>query len=102
MKNKEISNIMKTNSIYVEILSVIVDTLSNYQIDTDLDLGTNKAISTTIGSLGLDSLDMLQFALDVEDALDLEIDIVEFPDDATLDEVAKHIEQLHSEQKNRI
>jgi len=93
---------MKANSIYTEILSLIVNTLSSYQIEPNRVLVTNKATSTTVGSLGLDSLDLLQFSMDVEDALDLEIDIVEFPDDATLDEVAKHIEQLHSEQKNRI
>ena len=95
-------NIMKANSTYTEILSVIVNTLSSYQIEPDLVLVTNKATSTTIGSLGLDILDLLQFSMDVEDALDLEIDIVEFPDDATLDEVAKHIEKLYTEQKNRI
>lgn len=90
---------MNTNSSYVEIFSVIAKTLSNYEIDPDVDLGINKAISTTIGSLKLDSLDLLQFAMEVEDALDLEINILEFPYDATLDKVARHIECMHTVQK---
>lgn len=77
------------------IFRAIVDALKRCKLHPDIDLAIEKASSTKIESLQLDSLDLLQFAMDVEDDLGIEIDVVEFPPDATLAEVAEHIETIH-------
>ena len=83
------------NQINPRIIGAIVDALKRCKLHPDIDLGIEKASTTTIESLRLDSLDLLQFAMDVEDDLGIEIDVVEFPPDATLAELAEHIEHVH-------
>lgn len=78
-----------------QIFGAIVDALRHCKLHPEIDLSIEKASTTTIESLQLDSLDLLQFAMDVEDNLGIEIDVVEFPQDATIAEVAEHIEHVH-------
>ena len=52
------------------------------------DLDVASASNITLQSLDLDSLDTLKLAMDLEDALGLRIDFVNFPDTLTLSELA--------------
>ena len=79
-------------------ISVAIDALyaalTNCRIHPDINLDKATVKTTTIASLALDSLDLLQMAMDVEEVLGVELDVVEFPADATLWEVAEHFQQL--------
>jgi acyl carrier protein len=84
-----------SDQINPRVFGAIVAALKRCRLHPDIDLGIEKASTTTIESLQLDSLDLLQFAMDVEDDLGIEIDVVEFPPGATLAEVVEHIEHVH-------
>lgn len=76
------------------ILDAIYQALSRCNTHPAACLDITKSHLTSIESLALDSLDLLQFSMDVEEALDVEMDIVDFPAEATLQEVADHFEAL--------
>ena len=75
------------------ILRTMIAELEKYNVPIHIDHNNNLAAHITLESLALDSLDILQFAMDVEDSLGKRIDIVDFPPDATLLEIAKVIQQ---------
>ncbi|WP_420587923.1 phosphopantetheine-binding protein [Marivita sp.] len=82
-----------------DIIDVMYASLALCNTHPDACLDKDKANTTTVESLALDSLDLLQFAMDVEEKLDVEMDVVEFPGDATLQEVAEHFLKLFEEKK---
>lgn len=81
---------MKKDITKADILEAVFAILAKSSIHPDVDLNINHAAEITIGSLALDSLDLLQFSMEVEERLDIEMDVVEFPPAATLEEVADH------------
>lgn len=80
-----------------EITQLLLIKLQDHNVHPDVVLSADNMGAITIGQLALDSLDLLQFAMDVEDELDIESDVAEFPADATLLELAEHFRQLHAD-----
>lgn len=79
-----------------EITQLLLTKLQDHNVHPDVDLSAENMGAITIGQLALDSLDLLQFAMDVEDELDIESDVAEFPADATLLDLAAHFHELHA------
>ncbi|WP_417241803.1 acyl carrier protein [Celeribacter sp.] len=76
------------------VLSTVLDVLSEYKVHPDAKVTMEHAEETTIGALALDSLEVLQLAMDIDDALGVELDTVELPPEATLRDVAEHYHEL--------
>jgi acyl carrier protein len=86
---------MSKNELLMDIaIDALYEALSTCNIHPEADLNKATVKTTTIASLALDSLDLLQMAMDVEEVLDVELDVVEFPGDATLWDVAEHFQKL--------
>ena len=52
-----------------------------------------------VQSLDLDSLDTLQFAMDIETALEMDIEIVNFPDTLTIAQLAERLTVMKAHQR---
>lgn len=74
-----------------DIISVVLEKLRDMRPDKAAELNLESAEFTTLQSLNLDSLDTLQFAMNVEDALGMNIEIVSFPDSLTIEQLAKRL-----------
>jgi len=74
-----------------DVISVVLGKLRDMRPDKATELNLENAEFTTLQSLNLDSLDTLQFAMNVEDALGMNIEIVSFPDSLTIDQLAKRL-----------
>jgi acyl carrier protein len=74
-----------------DIISVVLEKLRDMRPDKAAELNLENAEFTTLQSLNLDSLDTLQFAMNVEDALGMNIEIVSFPDSLTIEQLAKRL-----------
>jgi len=75
------------------ILSIIFKVLGSYSINSEVILDESTVSSITIGSLQLDSLEMLQFVMELETSLDIELEL-DFPEQTTLLELAMRLEKL--------
>lgn len=75
------------------IVSIIFKELESYSINPEVILDESTASSITIGSLQFDSLGMLEFVMELETSLDIDIDL-DFPEQTTLLEVAMRLEKL--------
>jgi acyl carrier protein len=79
------------------ILSDIYDELRERQTDPRVTLSIDSADQTTVEALGLDSLDMLQLVMDLEDKLGVSLTMEDFQGTSTLTQVAEHIFRLKEE-----
>lgn len=78
-----------------EILRILLDELYDLTVSTDIDLKNHAHPgSVKFEELKLDSLDTLMMAMNVEEKLGLELEVAEFPRDATLDEFSEYILEL--------
>ena len=64
-----------------------------------LELTPEQAAKTNLQSLGLDSLATLQLAIALEDALDMEVEVMDLPQRLTILEIAR---RLQSNRRSRI
>jgi acyl carrier protein len=80
-----------------DILNYIYEGLRERQTDTRVILSAEWADQTTVEALVLDSLDMLQFLMDLEEKLGVPLEVTTFPRTSTLAEVAGHIFRLKKE-----
>ena len=71
-----------------EVIAVLLDVVKELAPGKAVGIDTASAQHTTLKSLELDSLDTLQLAMNIEDALGVDIEIVDFPDTLTLSELA--------------
>ena len=76
------------------VLRTIFKELENHSIHSEISLDITRANELTIGDLSLDSLDLLQFAMDIEDKLGIEIGAVEIPPETTLQNFAVYLHEL--------
>ena len=74
-----------------DILSILLEKLKAMRPEDAPSLSIESAQFATLQSLDLDSLDTLQFAMDIESALDMEIEIVSFPDTLTIVQLAERL-----------
>jgi len=74
-----------------EVVAVVLDAVKSMSPERTKDLTEVSAHYTTLRSLELDSLDTLQLAMNIEDALGVDIEVVDFPDSLTLAELAERL-----------
>ncbi|MBY0561625.1 acyl carrier protein [Hyphomicrobium sp.] len=72
----------------------MIDKLRKMSPEKASDLTAQNAQFTTLRSLDLDSLDTLQLAMDIEDALGMSIEIVNFPDTLTIAQLSEHLGEM--------
>lgn len=77
-----------------DIISVVIDKLQKLSPEKASDLTVQNAQFKTLQSLDLDSLDTLQLAMDIEDALGMSIEIVNFPDTLTIAQLSEHLFEM--------
>jgi acyl carrier protein len=74
-----------------DILSILLEKLNAMRPQNAPSLSIEGARFATLQSLDLDSLDTLQFAMDIENALEMDIEIVSFPDTLTIVQLAERL-----------
>lgn len=74
-----------------EVIAVLLDVVKALTPQKAMGIDKTSAQHTTLKSLELDSLDTLQLAMNIEDALGVDIEIVDFPDTLTLSELAERL-----------
>ncbi len=74
-----------------DVTTALIATIKALAPETTSELDIASARDVTLQSLDLDSLDTLKLAMDLEDALGLRIDFVNFPDTLTLSELADRL-----------
>ncbi len=78
-----------------DILRILLEELCDQTISPDIDLKNHAHPgSVKFEELRLDSLDTLMLAMNVEEKLNLELEVAEFPRNATLDEFAEYLFEL--------
>lgn len=77
-----------------DIVSVVIDKLQKLSPEKASDLSVKNAQFITLQSLDLDSLDTLQLAMDIEDALGMNIEIVNFPNTLTIAQLSEHLAEM--------
>ena len=73
-----------------QLIEFMLVELREYKIHPNIDLSDSDASSIKIADLAMDSLEFMHFAMAVEDALSVELDVVDFPNDARISDVADH------------
>jgi acyl carrier protein len=73
------------------VLEVLYGLLKEATVDQRVDLRPEMATETTLESLQLDSLDTLVLAMGLEDALNIEIRVVDLPKNRTISEIADYV-----------
>ncbi len=68
------------------VTSIFLEALKEYDVSPHVDLQPGKLATITFAELALDSLDLLQLAMDLETELEIEIEVDEIARDATIDE----------------
>jgi acyl carrier protein len=79
---------------YDHILSAIYEELKELDTDPRVSLSVDFAGETTIESLRLDSLEMLNLVFDLQEKLGVDLTLVDFPRASTLAQIAEHIVRL--------
>lgn len=77
----------------VDVLPVLIEKLNDMRRGHSAALTGDEARTLTLADLNLDSLEMLQFAMDVEGALNIKIEVVDFPDTITLAQLADQLKE---------
>jgi len=73
------------------LLLVIIEELKKFDIDQMVDLTLENASDITFGELRIDSLETIQFGLDLEKVTNIKCSIHDFPQDASLIELADYL-----------
>jgi acyl carrier protein len=74
-----------------DVTTTLLATIKALAPEKARELDIASAGDVTLQSLDLDSLDTLKLAMDLEDALGLRIDFVNFPETLTLSELAERL-----------
>ena len=83
----------------VDLTAVLFETIKALAPEKSSLLDIASARHITLQSLDLDSLDTLKLAMDLEDALGISIEIVNFPDTLTLSELADRLSRRIGKEK---
>ena len=74
-----------------DVLEILCKQLRELALDENLQLTREQAAKMTLESLELDSLATLQLALGLEDALNMDIEVVDLPKDRTILQLADYL-----------
>ena len=77
-----------------DVTTTLLETIKALSPTKASHLDIASVRSTTLQSLELDSLDTLKLAMDLEDALGIRIEFVDFPDTLTLSELADRFSRV--------
>ena len=77
-----------------EILGIVINELGEHTINPEINLDENSIEQSRFEDLLLDSIEMLLFAMNLEDKLNIKIEINEFPRDATISEFVEFLQAL--------
>jgi acyl carrier protein len=80
-----------------DILSSIYEELGKLQTDPRVSLSVQSAAQTTVESLNLDSLELLNLVFDLQNRLGVSLTVADFAQASTLAQVAEHISRLKEE-----
>ncbi|MGO4684969.1 phosphopantetheine-binding protein [Hyphomicrobium sp. 2TAF46] len=84
-----------------QVTSLLLDTIQALLPVNAPRLDAESAHVVTLQSLNLDSLDTLKLAMDLEEALDMDIEIVNFPETLTLAELADRLSAMRERKVRR-
>jgi acyl carrier protein len=84
-----------------EVLATICEELAELETDERITLSGNLAEKTTLEALSLDSLDMLQFVMKLEERLGVPLELKDLPYAWTLGRLAEHILGLKEQRAKR-
>jgi acyl carrier protein len=73
------------------VLDIFYRQLKELAVDERVELAPERAAETTLESLRLDSLETLQLAMCLEDALNVEIKVTDLKKSQTILEVVDHV-----------
>jgi len=82
------------------LVLAIIEELKNFDIDPRLDLTIESASDITFESLQIDSLETIQFGLNLENATNIKFSIHNFPQDSTLIELADYLISIKNHSMN--
>jgi len=83
----------------MNVVAVVIEAVKSMAPEKGAGLTEVSAQHITLRSLELDSLDTLQLAMNIEDALGIDIAVVDFPDGLTLAELAELLSQQLGKEK---
>ena len=76
------------------VLDVLYKQLRELGVDERVELVPERAAATTLESLRLDSLDMLQLAMGLEDAFNIKIEVADLRKNQTILQIADFVLRL--------
>lgn len=79
-----------------QVITIMVNLLQSDGFAEEIDVNSPSAGEAKFNALGLDSLSLLQFSMDMEDMLGVELEVGEFPREATLNEFAEYLVGLRA------
>lgn len=80
-----------------EAIDLVIHLLQKCNIHPEIKLTTQNSSIVTMQSLAIDSIELLQFSMLLEDHLGVDLDGVQFAPEATIVEVVACIERLLSD-----
>lgn len=83
----------------VDVTTILFETIKGLAPEQSSRLDVASARHITLQSLDLDSLDTLKLAMDLEDVLGINIEIVNFPETLTLSELADRLSRQIGKEK---
>ena len=84
----------------IDVTAILFETIKGLAPEKSARLDAASAQHITLQSLDLDSLDTLKLAMDLEDALGINIEIVNFPDSLTLSELVDRLSRQIAKEKS--
>ncbi len=84
-----------------QVTSLLLETIQALLPASAPQLDLKSAHDVTLQSLNLDSLDTLKLAMDLEEALDMDIEIVNFPETLTLAELGERLSAMRERKVHR-
>lgn len=79
-----------------DIFDIIISQLSTMNIPASVDLAADNIGEVSFQELGIDSLEITEFSIFLEETIGVIIETEDFPMNATINELAEHITQLKS------
>lgn len=77
-----------------QILKIVVEELKNCDTNPEIDLDQMSITLVKFEALRLDSLEILEFSMELEDQLKIELEVSEFPQNATISDFVDYISTL--------
>ena len=77
-----------------QILKIVVEKLKNCETSPEVDLDQMSITLVKFEDLRLDSLEILEFSMELEEQLKIELEVSEFPQNATISDFVDYISTL--------